>query len=245
MKRIAAHYLSLTLISIAALAFVLSAGRVEGHDHGEPHHQGCDTGAGEACFYAFIDDYHTIPATTDATGEVFLALNHDRTEIRYTIVLDDLLGLKPNPAERTEPDDIIGMHLHLHVPGAIGPHVLNIFGLPAEEDADLVVDYANHTLSGVYDISDATIDPATGQPALQFYPLTTKIIDDWIDDLMAGYLMIAVHTNESGFGTMAIHGHISPEEHSVPELSGAALFLVGMALSIITTRNHFGFHSDR
>ncbi len=192
--------------------------------------------AHESHFYTFIDDYHANPSTTDATGEAFFTLNADHTELAYTIVLDGLLGLKENEADRTEPDDIIGMHLHLHVPDTLGPHVLNIFGLPAEEDADLVVDYANNTLSGVYDISDATIDPATGEPALQFYPTTTKIIYDWIDELMAGDLMLAIHTNESGFGAMAIHGHIGPHSHGVPEPAAAVLLAAGAGLLQLATR---------
>jgi hypothetical protein len=166
-------------------------------------------------YHALIDDFHAHPSTTDATGEIFLSLNRARTELRYTIVLDDLLGLKPNPADRVEPDDILGIHLHLYIPDVpAGPHVLNIFGLAtygltAEEDADLVVDYEHRTLTGVFDISDATIDPATGEPYPQFFPLTTKIIYDWLDELDRGELMVAVHTVESGFPTMAIHGHIS------------------------------------
>jgi hypothetical protein len=198
--------------------------------HGHEHHPP----AGSQ-YYALIDDFHAQPSTTNATGEIFLTLNSARTELLYEIVLDDLLSLKPNPADRTEPDDIIGIHLHLHVPDTIGPHVLNIFGLPAEEDADLVIDYASKTLSGVYDITDATIDPTTGEPALQFYPLTTKIIYDWIDDLESGALMIAVHTNESGFGTMAIHGHIG--SHAVAEPSAAGLLAFGVCLSSLSRRN--------
>ena len=140
-------------------------------------------------------------------------LNAARTELRYQVEIDGL-NLKPIAADRTAPDDVIGVHLHLNVPDTVGPHVLNIFGLatynmPAEEDADLVVDYANRTLTGIYDDGDATIDPNTGQPYLPFYPLTSKPLSDWIDDLENGDLMVAVHTNASGFPTMAIHGHIS------------------------------------
>jgi len=194
-------------LACGVLVAAVFVGRAAAHDHppGE---------AGDADYYAVIDDFHANPSTTDATGEIFLWLNHERTELTYKIVLDDMLELKENPADRTEPDDVIGVHLHLHVPDTVGPHVLNIFGLatfgmPAEEDADLVVDYEHRTLTGVYDISDASIDPSTGQPYPQFFPLTTKIIDDWLDELDDGELMVAVHTNESGFPTMAIHGHIS------------------------------------
>jgi hypothetical protein len=199
------------------------APRAYGHDgHGGPHSAG-------SRYYAVIDDFHANPSTTDATGEIFLSLNPERTELSYRIVLNELLALKPNPADRTEPDDIIGIHLHLHVPDVpAGPHILNIFGLatyglPAEEDADLIIDYEHQTLTGVYDISDATIDPATGEPYFQFFPLTTKIIYDWLDELDHGELMVAVHTNETGFPTMAIHGHIS---RVAPEPTAWWMFVV-------------------
>jgi hypothetical protein len=202
----------------------------EGHQHDPP--------AGFH-YYALIDDFHSNPSTTDATGEIFLSLNSARTQLHYTIVLDGLLGLKPNAVDRTEPDDILGIHLHLHIPDVpAGPHILNIFGLatygiPAEEDADLVVDYEHNTLTGIYDISDATIDPTTGEPYFQFFPLTSKIIYDWLDELDRGELMVAVHTVETGFPTMAIHGHIS---RVVPEPATGILFIAGVCLVWVAGR---------
>ena len=203
------------LISVFVL---LASSQASGHDGHE--------GAGEGSqYYAVIDDFHATPSTTDATGEIFLTLNEDYTALSYNIVLDDLLGLKENSADRIEPDDIVGIHLHLHVPDTVGPHVLNIFGLatynmPAEEDADRVIDYENRTISGIWDDGDATIDPETGVPYLPFFPLTSKPLTNWIDYLNSGELMVAIHTNESGFPTMAIHGHIS---RVVPEPVTAGL----------------------
>jgi hypothetical protein len=217
---------SVTSVFAAALVAVFPAGAGRAHDgHGLPDLPG-------ATHYALIDDFHTVPSTTDATGEIFLRLNHERTELHYKIVLDGTLGLKPNPADRTQPDDIIGIHMHEHVPGlpmGVGPHVLNIFGLatygmPAEEDADLIIDYEHQTLTGIYDISDATIDPETGQPYHQFFPLTSKIIDEWLDELENGLMMVGIHTNESGFPTMALHGHIA---RVVPEPAGSVVLVIG------------------
>lgn len=180
-------------------------------------------------YYALVDDFHATPSTTDAMGEIFLELNSTRTQLSYRIEFDHWLGLKPFEVDRTEPDDIIGIHLHLHVPDTIGPHVLNIFGWPGHEDADLVVDYTNRMLTGAYDISDATRDSITGEVLLQNLPLTSKIIDDWLDELDEGRLMLAVHTNQSGFSTMAIHGHINPIPEPVTEALGA-VFLMGLLL---------------
>lgn len=199
---------------------------------------GCDTAAGEACFQALLADHSTgAPLHPDASGMIHLALNSARTELRYFIQIDGL-HLKPNSANRTAPDDVIGIHLHLFVPDTVGPHVLNIFGLatynmPAEEDDNLFVDYANQTLTGIYDDGDATIDPATGEPFLPFYPLTSKPLSDWIDALENGQLMLAVHTNASGFPRMAIHGMIDPV---VPEPATAMLLIVGATSSVTLGR---------
>ncbi len=226
---------------VVALAVVFLAGSANGHNevaHGS-NPLGCNPAGGESCYYAVVDDFHANPSTTDSMGEVFLALNSERTELRYRIILDDLLGLKPNPADRTDLDDILGMHLHEHVPDAIGPHVLNIFGLATpslygEEDHDLVIDYENHTLSGIYDIRDATIDPDTGEPYPSFFFATTKVINVGLNVLDQDNLVLAVHTVESGFSNFAIHGHI----HSVvPEPSTGFLCVLGGLLTWSTRRN--------
>jgi hypothetical protein len=221
-----------TLFVVACLLGSCARALAQGHHHHDTGDQsnplGCDPAAGEACFHAVIDDFHAVNSPhPDALGEVHLVLNAARTELRYQVEIDGL-HLKPLAADRTAPDDVIGVHLHLNVPDTVGPHVLNIFGLatfnmPAEEDSDLVVDYANQMLTGIYDDGDATIDPTTGQPFFPFYPLTSKPLSDWIDDLENGDLMLAVHTNASGFPTMAIHGHIS---HALPEPATGLLLVI-------------------
>jgi hypothetical protein len=215
---------------VVMLTLAIRASAHDGEHHGEPH---------DVDYYAFIDDFHTVH-TTDGTGEIFLTLNAAKDELTYRIVLDGQLGLKQNPADRTEPDDIIGMHLHLSVEGTNGPHVLNIFGLstynvPAEEDADVVIDYANQIITGKWDLSDASRDPLTGELLPQFFPLTSKVITDWIDELDEGLLMVAVHTNETGFPAMAIHGHIHPVI-PIPEPAGCVIFLMSLVSMLPLTR---------
>jgi len=171
-------------------------------------------------------------------GEIYLALNSERTQLRYLIILDELLGLKPNREDRTEPDDVLGMHLHEHVPDAIGPHVLNLFGLATptlygEEDDDLGIDYEHHTLSGIYDVSDATIDPDTGEPYPSFFFATTKVIGVGLKVLDQDNLVLAVHTVESGFTNFAVHGHIHP---LVPEPSTGLLCVLGGLIAWATRR---------
>jgi hypothetical protein len=209
----------------------------DGGDDANP--LGCDPAAGEACFQAMLADHSAgTPLHPDAGGMIHLALNAARTELRYQIRIDGLI-LKSNPTDRTSPDDVVGVHLHLFVPDTVGPHVLNIFGLatynmPAEEDRDLVVDYGARTLTGIYDDGDATIDPATGEPFLPFYPLPSKPLSDWIDGLESGQLMLAVHTNASGFPRMAMHGMIGP---TVPEPTTALLVAIAAASSLALSRN--------
>jgi hypothetical protein len=226
-----------TLLFVAILSASCARVTAQGHDHGNPgahpDPMTCNAAPGEICYHAAIDTRH-IPESPhpDASGMIHLVLNATRTELRYHVALDGL-NLKPNAADRTEPDDIIGIHLHLHVPDTVGPHVLNIFGIatfnmPAEEDSDLVIDYMHRTLTGIYDDGDATIDPTTGEPYLPFFPLTSKPLSDWLDDLDNGDLMLAVHTNASGFPGMAIRGHIS---RVVPE--PVSCVLIGMGLSFI------------
>lgn len=232
------------VLECCAGVFLLAicASQAVAHDGHHTSFVPCNAAAGEACFHAVIDDFHTANSHhPDALGEIHLVLNAARTELRYQIVIEGL-NLKPLAADRTAPDDVIGVHLHLNVPDTVGPHVLNIFGLatynmPAEEDADLVVDYPNRTLTGIYDDDDATIDPNTGQPYLPFYPLTSKPLSDWIDDLENGDLMLAVHTNASGFPTMAIHGHIS---RVVPEPSTVWILVLGSLVAATTHRPRIG-----
>ena len=154
----------------------------------------------------FVTELHTAHGAHNhlmAGGRASLALSADQTELRYTIELIGL-DLKPDPAHRVDPKDVFGIHLHLIVPGQIGPHILNIFGNPAEDDGDLIVDYSQETLSGIFDAGDATRDPVTGELLPQFFPLTTKVIDDWIEHLMANGLYLAVHTvGQNGGGAVA------------------------------------------
>jgi hypothetical protein len=188
----------------------------------------------------FAAELHPVPEAHDhggAGGHATFILSNDQKELHYSIVL---LGLdfEPDVANRIDPEDVFGIHMHLIVPGQIGPHVLNIFGDPAEEDADLVVDYEAETLTGRFDVSDATRDPLTGELVPQFFPLTTKVIDDWIDYLMADGLYLAVHTVGQG-GAALLHGDIN----QVPEPSGATIALLGTVAAIAKWRRRVAARS--
>jgi hypothetical protein len=177
----------------------------------------------------FASELHTAHGAHNhlmATGHASLSLSTDHTQLSYSIQLTGL-DLEPDPALRDDPEDVFGIHLHLIVPGQIGPHILNIFGNPAEEDADLIVDYAHETLSGVFDAGDATRDPISGELFPQFFPLTTKLIDDWIDPLMANGLYLAVHTVGQN-GAALLHGDVI----RVPEPTAAWLAATAAAAAL-------------
>ncbi len=206
----------------SAAALVMAAGLFSGLTLGLPS----QTEAGQTHFLAELHTAHGVHNHTMAHGRASLTLNAEQTELRYRIELTGL-DLEPDPTRRVDPEDVFGIHLHLIVPGQIGPHILNIFGNPAEEDSDLIVDYAHETLSGVFDAGDASRDPATGELLPQFFPLTTKLLDDWIDDLMADGLYLAVHTVGQNGGAM-LHGDVL----RVPEPAAAPLTAAVAALAV-------------
>ena len=145
-------------------------------------------------YHARLDATQVRNNESDSTATGVARFQLDATGSRLSYQLDlDGVDLEPIAANRTDPDDVLAIHIHLHVADVIGPHILNIFGNPSEDDADLVVDFENESLSGVFDASDS-LDPATGEPFFVDDPLATKLIDDWLDELDAGQLYIAVHT---------------------------------------------------
>jgi hypothetical protein len=184
----------------------------------------------------FTAELHPVPGVHDhgVGGHAALTLSADQKQLHYSITLFGL-DLEPDAGQRLDANDVFGIHMHLIVPGQIGPHVLNIFGDPAEEDADLVVNYSAETLAGVFDAGDATRDPLTGELLPQFFPLTTKVIDDWIDYLMADGLYLAVHTIGQGGGAL-LHGDITrvPEPAAkTTALAVAAMLFAGRRRKVV------------
>lgn len=82
-----------------------------------------------------------------------------------------VLEFKPSPGDQVDDKDVVAIHIHLNVTDVIGPHVLNIFGVPSMDDDDFVVDYDNESFSGVFDASDASRHPGTGELLPQAFPL--------------------------------------------------------------------------
>lgn len=109
-------------------------------------------------------------------------------------------------------DDVTAIHFHdIHacieatcLPGdTVGTHhLLNVYGFPAQHDADLIVDAVHSRISGIWDDSDATVGQMHSHPISDMATL---------DALFHGNVMLIVHTNQVPTG--AIAGHLQP----VPE----------------------------
>lgn len=160
-----------------------------------------------ATFGADLTGDQVVPGTgSAATGTATFELNEEKTALSYTMSFQ---GVDLKQSDRTAPTDINKIHIHAAPVGENGPHTLNIFGLPSEDDADLAVDYAANTLSGVWDDSD--ISDLNGNGVAD--PNDSKPLSDFITALEAGELYVQVHTNRfdssSGFPG-EIRGQILP-----------------------------------
>ncbi len=133
-------------------------------------------------------------------------------------------------------DNITALHLHdttrcaPNVPQCIAGtdtagtiHVLNIFGLPRNDDADVMVDPVASTISGIWDVSD-TSAPGTMAPTLSIADPAV------IDLLMNEQVALFVHTNE--IPSAASGGML----RLVPEPGTMALSLSGLLLMLAVVR---------
>lgn len=184
-------------------------------------------------FRVNLDGSQVVPSSSStASGFATFELNEDQTALDYFIQLEGV-SLKPDLTQRTQPQDVNKIHLHFGEAGSNGPHVLNIFGLPSEDDDDLVIDFEAGTLSGTWDNSDA-INPETGELFDQSGMGTTKLLSNFIDELLGNQLYIQVHTVEFP-DPGAIRGQIAgvPEPSSLLGLSlvfGLGLFTAKVKL---------------
>ncbi|MDH3610269.1 MAG: CHRD domain-containing protein [Nitrosopumilus sp.] len=118
-------------------------------------------------------------------------------------------------------DAIIKIHIHMNEKGIQGPHVLNVFGGPSEDDSDLVIDTEARTISGKYDDGDENLNAPCGSctdgvrdsgDSVAFTDedeLTGKIP---IDELCLGNLYLNVHTAEHAPG--GLRGQIIPNPNA-------------------------------
>lgn len=186
---------------------------------------------GQKEFVSNLDSSQVVnnPSDSTATGIASLSLNTEQAKLAYSVQLFGL-DLEPVAENRTDPNDVLAIHIHLHVQDVIGPHILNIFGVPSFDDDDLVIDYANESFTGVYDASDASRDPDEVLP--QAFPLTTKLFPTSfrLEELLNDQWYFAVHT--VGTPGVTIRGAIL----AVPEPSSALLAMLGLTSGLLQSR---------
>ena len=192
----------------------------------------CPSSPADMIFRADLDASQVPGGSTETgTATATFVLDDAQENLSYFIQINGM-DLKPVQADRTDFGDIDKIHLHNGFAGATGPHVLNIFGLPSEDDAEMVVDFDNETISGVYNDADA-IDPNTNELFDQNDPATTKLFANFVDDLIEGQLYLAIHTAGQG-GGVAVRGQLV----AVPEPS-SAMVVFGVASIIAVRRRKF------
>ena len=188
-----------------------------------------------ATFNANITGDQVVPSTpSEAVGTASFELNEAGTELRYSMSFQ---GVDLKPGDRTAPADINKIHIHVAPEDKNGPHTLNIFGKPSEDDADLVVDYAANTLSGVWDDSDVSDLNGNGISD----PNDTKPLSSFLTELESGGLYVQVHTNRFDSSTgfpgelrgQILKSAVSPTA-STPE-PFSALGLIAIAGVVSTT----------
>jgi hypothetical protein len=96
---------------------------------------------------------------TDWDCKASFWLDKNGENLKYKIQIDnmDLTGYQTVPHPDTGSDNVSAVHLHdvaLGDDGINGPHVLNIWKLPVEDDAQMKVIPALGIIKGIYDDGD-------------------------------------------------------------------------------------------
>jgi len=153
--------------------------------------------------------------SSTASGVMLLELSPDQSELSYTLTLEG-----PSLAM----GNVQAIHIHLAAADSNGPHALNIFGLPSQDDGDLSVSIATNSVSGVYDDGDGNL-AATGDPAVRD-PGDSIPLADALAGILAGDSYVAVHTTSYPLpNSYELRGQIT----QVPEPGVAALLGLGLA----------------
>lgn len=148
-------------------------------------------------FVAFLNAEQTVPnEPNEATGIALFKFNRNNTKLRYTIYVYDL-DLDGFVTPEEPGDDVTKIHFHNAPPGVAGPHILNVFKLPRQDDEDLVIKPFAGKLGGVWDDGDENLE---GAPSLK--------LSDSIETLCSGNAYVNVHSVDHAPGV--IRGQIEP-----------------------------------
>lgn len=157
-----------------------------------------------AHFRAELENANTVPAVPDrgfsGKASAWLALRKGRLVLHYRIESD--MDLNAGfPQSETAEDDVTQIHLHNAPPGIAGPHVLNVYKRPAQDDDDLTLLPNQGLVFGIWDDLDLSEGLAPGPASVPF--------SEVLDELCLGNIYVNVHgTGDQGAG--ALRGNLEP-----------------------------------
>ncbi|ADE53668.1 CHRD domain-containing protein [Coraliomargarita akajimensis] len=171
-------------------------------------------------------------STASGTASLNLDLNGPGgPTLSYSIELSglSLSDSLPRAPLDGDPSIVRAIHLHFGAPGANGGHALNIYGVPREDDADLLVFEGASRLTGIWDDADENFGGDGVYGMGDSVSLTSAL-----DALQAGELYLQVHT--LGFRQGELRGQVVavPEPH----LCGTVLMGVVLLLSMFRRVRH-------
>lgn len=163
-----------------------------------------------------------------ATATLLLDLDSPVISLQYEIVFHGL----------DLASDVQAIHLHLGQPSLVrhvgsdvnGPHALNIYGLPREDDADLVLDFSGNRLSGIWDNLDLNYGPDG-----VYDPGDSLALGSAVPELFEGHLYFQVHTFDY---PLPDTGELRGQVYQVPEPSRTSLLIVGVLIGMGWRRRH-------
>lgn len=189
---------------------------------------GCDsTEEAPVDFSASMTSAQVVPAVAgrglSATAE--FRLNEAGTRLAYEIRFAgvDVGAIKGDPKTADDTDDLTALHVHVGARGATGGHALNIFGAPAEDDADMTFDAEAGVIRGVWDDSDVNTDlPPAGQ---------SRALSDALALLCTNSLYLQAHT--SLVTTGEIRGQIEATDTGACDTVAASTVTVDLDVAVI------------
>jgi len=140
-----------------------------------------------------ISEDQVVPPTGSVgSGTLIASLNTNQTALRYFIRINPALTLPQGPPQAQT--DISAIHLHLAPAGQNGPHGLNVFGFPSQDDRELNLLFGVNGLTGRWDDGDET----------GAAPNQSKKLTDNLTNLFNEAVYVQMHTVE--FPSGAIRG---------------------------------------
>ena len=171
---------------------------------------------GNTRFFAEVEPAQVVPPNDgEIHSHATAVLNLRETKVgqvlEYFLELEHL-DLDGNQTPSTTDDDVTAIHIHRADPGENGPHVLNVFGAPSEDDAQMEFDAEHHTVMGKWDDGDARENPDNPHHG------SSIGLSEALGDLNSGHLYFMIHTKR--FPSGEIRGQILPAADEIAFFRG-------------------------